>query len=160
MPEKTCRKVSRVRRIRSDCTSRDERSRSVSIQISTAELVSQTLRCPRALLPAIVGCDLFAARNTVCEPCLPLLACRHLLRPPTTSAAAVCFAKTRPKVIRVWKPSWGESEQSDFGWFSCSLEHEAISFHMWHKSYWGSDQGCNEWSDSHACCTFMPFKHV
>jgi len=87
-PIMAMQKVRRVRWIRSDCTSGDERSRLVSTRINTTELVSQTamLRLPRALLYAIIGCNLFAARNTVCEPCLPLLACRHLLRPPTTSA--------------------------------------------------------------------------
>jgi len=95
-----------VRRIGSDCTSGDERSRSVSIQISTAELVSQTLRCPRALLPAIVGCDLFAARNTVRERCL--LATAACLLPPAATACYICrcrlLCETRPEVARVWRP--------------------------------------------------------
>jgi len=49
--------VYRVRRIGSDCTSGDERSRSEAIYIDTAELVSQTatLRRPYALLPATTG---------------------------------------------------------------------------------------------------------
>ena len=38
---------------------------------------------------------------------LLLPACCHLLSPPATSAAAVCLAKTRPEVARVWKSSWG-----------------------------------------------------
>jgi len=107
------RKASRVRLIGSDCTSGDERSRSVAIQIDTAELVSQTvtLRRPRALLPAIIGCDIFTARKTVRDASpaclLPLPACCHLLQPPATSAAVACFAKPRPEVSPVWMPSWG-----------------------------------------------------
>ena len=60
-------KVCRVRRIGNDCTSGDKRSQSIAIQIDTAKLVSQTatLRRPRALLPAIIGCDLFSAHKTV-----------------------------------------------------------------------------------------------
>jgi hypothetical protein len=110
---------------------------------STTKLVSQTatLHRPRALLPAIIGCqcDLFAARNTVparallaCYRCLPETCC-HLLPPPATSTAAACFAKTRSEVTRVWRPSWGGSEQSDFGRLGPSLEHEAALFHTWHK---------------------------
>ena len=108
------RKVSRVRHIGSDCISGDKHSRSVAIQVDTAELVSQTvtLRRPRALLPAIIGCDLFAARKTVRRDTgpaclLPLPSRCRLLPPPATSAAAACFAKTRPEVARVWRPSWG-----------------------------------------------------
>jgi len=69
----------------------------VATRLDTAELVSQTatLRCPRALLPAIMECDQLAARNTVREPWLPLPACNHLLPPTATCAAAACFAKTR-----------------------------------------------------------------
>ena len=101
------------------------------------------LHRPRALLPAIIGCqcDLFAARNTVparallaCCRCLPETCC-HLLPPPATSTAAACFAKTRPEVTRVWRPSWGRSEQSDFGRLGTSLEHEAVLLHT-------SEQGC------------------
>lgn len=56
------RKVCRVRRIGSDCSSGDERSRLVVIQTDTAELVSQTatLRRPRALLPAIIAVNRLA----------------------------------------------------------------------------------------------------
>jgi len=51
------RKVCRVQGIGSDCASGDERSKSVLIQIDTAELISQTatLHRPRALLPAMIG---------------------------------------------------------------------------------------------------------
>jgi len=96
-------KVCRVRRIGSDCTSGHECSRSVAIQIDTAELVSQTatLHRPRALLPAIIGCDLFAARKTVRDASpaclLPLPACCHQLPPPATPAAAACFANLGPR---------------------------------------------------------------
>jgi len=45
-----------------------------------------TLRRPRALLPAIIGGDQFAARNKVREPCL--FATATCLLPP---AAAVCY---------------------------------------------------------------------
>jgi len=54
--------------------------------------------------------------------------CFHCIRSLTTitSAAALCCAKTRPKVARVWRPSWGGPEQSDFGQIGRSLKHEAV----------------------------------
>ena len=62
------------------------------------------------MLPAIIGCDLFAARKIVRDASpaclLPLPACCHLLLPPATPAAAACFAKPRPEVAQVWRPSW------------------------------------------------------
>jgi len=97
--------------------SRDQRSRSVAIQIDTAELVSQTatLHRPRALLPATIGVQSISGTqalpgtqtvydaNTAC-----LLPTCHLLPPPygtpATSAATACFAKTRPEVARIWRP--------------------------------------------------------
>ena len=143
-----------MRRIGSHCTSGDERSRSVATQIATAELISQsaTMRHPCALLPAIIACHYWVRcicgtqqRPRALLTCYPyVLATRHLLSPPATSAAAACFVKTRPEVARVWRPSWGRSEQSDFGRFGRSLartEHEASSFHIWHKplrgAWWG-----------------------
>ena len=100
------RKVCRVRRIGSDCSSGDERSRLVVIQTDTAELVSQTatLRRPRALLPAIIAVNRLhgifgrrarARRRTrACTPCAAaraqLPACRTpLLRHPLLRAAAL-----------------------------------------------------------------------
>jgi len=86
-----------------------------AIIINTAELVSQTATVtPQNLLPTIIGCDLCAARNTVREPCW-LATATFLLPPadvigPAKSAAAASFAKTRPEVARVWRPSWGGTE--------------------------------------------------
>jgi len=59
-------KVCRVQDPGSDCTSGDERSQSVVIQIDTAELISQTatLHCPRALLPAIIGMQFIFGAQT------------------------------------------------------------------------------------------------
>ena len=63
--------------------------------------------------------DTHIAFLAICTPCcapcsgtspaflLPLPACCHLLPLPATSAAVVCFAKIRPEVARVWRPSWG-----------------------------------------------------
>jgi len=52
-------------------------------------------------------CDRRAFLNACMLACYPAC-CFHLLPPPATSAAAVCFAKTRPEVARVWRLSWGE----------------------------------------------------
>jgi len=128
-----------------------ETSRSVAIRIDTAELVSQTatLRRPRAVLHAIIGCDLRSTQHCLrallaCYPYLLVATyCRRLLH-----AAAACCTKTRPEVARGWSPSWDESEQSDFGWFGRSLEHEAASFHTWHKPHGLASKGAS-WSDAH-----------
>jgi len=121
-----------VQRIGSHCTSGDERSRLVATQITTAELVSQTATMchPRALLPAFIACNYCVRcicgtqhRPRALLACYPyVLATHHLLPPPpATSAAAACFLKTRPEVARVGRPSWGGSEQSEFGRFGRSL---------------------------------------
>ena len=133
-------KVCRVRRIGSDCTSGDECSRSVAIQIDTADLVSQiaTLRRPRALLPAIIGCDLFAAHKTVRDASpaclLPLPACCHQLPPPAIPAADACFATLGPRSLEFGGHPGEGSDLSVLGRFGRSLEHEAASFHTWQKS--------------------------
>ena len=107
-----------MRRIGSDCTSGDECSRSVAIQIDTAELVSQTttVRRPRTMLPATIAVySISGAQTCGTRPSMTqaLLACHpacccHLLPPPATSVVAACFAKIRPEIARVWRPSWGE----------------------------------------------------
>ena len=105
-----------------------------------AELVSQiaTLRRPCALVRAIIGCDLFAARKTVRDASpaclLPLPACCHLLPTPATSTADACIAKFRPEVARVRGHPGEGSEQSVPGRVGRSLEHKAASFHTWHKN--------------------------
>jgi len=55
--------------------------------IDKAELVSQTATL--RLLPAIIGCDLFAARNTVREPCL--LVTVTCLSSPTAVTFYICY---------------------------------------------------------------------
>ena len=72
---------------------REKGTQLVMIQIDTAELISQTatLRRPRALLPVIIKCDLFAARNTVFEPCL--LATATCLLPLAAAACYICCCR-------------------------------------------------------------------
>jgi len=112
-----------------------------------AELVSQTatLRCPCALLPAIIGCDVFAAHGAVCEPCLPLPACCHLLLLPNTSAAAACLRKPGQRSLGFGGHPGEDSEQS-VPWPVWSLSGaRRCLVYTWRKSHCGSDQGCNEW---------------
>ena len=81
--------------------SRDQRSRSVAIQIDTAELVSQTatLRCCHVLLPATIGLQSIsgaqalarrsrAPAHTACLPAVTMLPAAALPPPALSTTAA------------------------------------------------------------------------
>ena len=158
-----------MRLIGSDCISGDERSRSAAMQIEAAELVSQTttLRRPRALLPAIIGCDLFAARKTSAVTRALLACCRCLLAAAACllpSAAATCYicchrllCENQARGRSGLEAILGRVLSNQFlGRFGRFREHEAASFTRGKNSIALATKGAMR-DDAHACYTLLPF---
>jgi len=82
---------------------------------------------------------IFAPHHAFCRVTSPasllqLPACCHLLSPPARSAASACLAKTRPKVVWVWRSFWDGSEQT-VPWRFWSLFGALICLvYTWQKS--------------------------
>jgi len=91
--------------------------------------------------------DMSAFLHACMLACYPACCC-HLLPLPATLAAAACFAKTRPEVAWVWRPSLVEilSNQTLAGLIALWSKNPLRFTRS--KNLWSSAQG-DSWGDAH-----------
>ena len=132
--------------------------RRFSCQIRRATEYHNNERRPVQIFSPFVPCHA-SCRVRSLASFLLLPACCHLLSSPATSAAVARLAKTRPEVIQVLEVILGRIMSNQSLFFSLITLWSMVlpCLHVAKIPIGVTTNGCDEWVDTHACCTLWPF---